>query len=170
MTDYTRKELAAINAAWRDLAYLADCSSWSNPPRLADALRYEARERGASVAKVLMVRDALQGMTAPLSAADLFYQLSPGIATAHMFGAWVATQTGRLESLALNFKTTAAAAIAAHDAAQQRAMDAFRKGEPSAADQIAAGRVYRYGAWVEAGSPDDLRWQATANDDPERLP
>lgn len=131
MTDYTRKELAAINAAWRDLAYLAECSSWSNPPRLADALRYETRERGASVAKVLMVRDALQGMTAPLSAADLFYMLSPGIATAHMFGAWLGERsTGRLAGLCSNFKTTAAAAIAAHGAAQQRAMDAFRKGQP----------------------------------------
>lgn len=131
MTDYTRKELAAINAAWRDLAYLAECTSWSNPPRLADALRYETRERGASVAKVLMVRDALQGMTAPLSAADLFYQLSPGICTAHMFGAWLGERsTGRLAGLCSNFKTTAAAAIEAHDAAQKRAMDAFRKDQP----------------------------------------
>lgn len=136
MTDYTRKELAAINAAWRDLAYLAECSSWGNPPRLADALRYEAGsrhdqgKRGASVAKVLMVRDALRGMTAPLSAADL-WALSPGICTAHMFGAWLGERsTGRLAGLCSNFKTTAAAAIAAHDAAQQRAMDAFRKDQP----------------------------------------
>lgn len=127
MTDYTRKELAAINAAWQDLAYLAECSSWSNPPRLADALRYETRERGAAVAKVLMVYAALQGMTAIKHAAYVadLWALSPGICTAHMFGAWVVTQTGRLERLASDFKTTAAAAIAAHDAAQKRWLGAL---------------------------------------------
>jgi len=131
MADYTRKEAELIRTAYDALAYLAECSSWSNPPRLREALRYETKQRkGQLVAKALMVREALEAAKAARgvqawgrdsSPSELWYRLSPGILTAYLFAAWCGSDTGgRLAKLTDEFITKATLAAAAHQAAIDR--------------------------------------------------
>ena len=128
MTDYTRKESLAISAAYSALAYLAECSSWADPPRLREALRYETKQRSGSLtAKALMVREALggvmvsRGVGVQCSAAELWSRCSPGILSAYLFGGWCGIQEGRLRRLADDFVTKAEAANVAHQDSLDRA-------------------------------------------------
>jgi hypothetical protein len=97
VTDYTRKEAAAIRSAYCALAYIAECTDISAPIRLREAVRYEAKQRSSvRVAEALMVSQAAAGidsspafratLASPLDAAGL-WQLSTGLAVAYMFGA-----------------------------------------------------------------------------------
>lgn len=130
-TDYTRREVQTIRDAYSALAYLAECSSWSNPPRLSDALRYETKQRSSQlVAKALMVREAMGGVRAArgvsgyvtVTPAEL-WDLSTGLAVAHMFGASIANMQPRA-GLVDAFLAAADAADAAHRAAIGRAWEA----------------------------------------------
>jgi hypothetical protein len=133
MTEYTRKESLAINAAFSALAYIAECSSWGDPPRLREALRYETRQRGSSlVAKALIVREALggvmvsRGVGVQCSAAELWSRCSPGILSGYLFGGWCGIQQGRLCKLTDEFVTKAEASNEAHGNAIDRGYAAVR--------------------------------------------
>lgn len=137
MTDYTRKEAETIRTAYSALAYLAECSSWANPPRLKDALQYETKQRSSqNVAKSLMVREALQGvldsrMERLPSLERLWDERSPGLLTAYLFGGWCGAQgtthgaeRNRLQRLTDEFVTKAEASIVAHQDAIDRGWEA----------------------------------------------
>lgn len=127
MTDYTHKEAETIRSAYRALAYIAECSSWSDPARLAAALSHERRGRGILTAKALMVREAWRATQGdPCSAAQMWSRFSPGILTAYMFGAWCAIfQEGRLAKLTGEFIAKAEASNAAHEAMMLRGLEAL---------------------------------------------
>lgn len=141
MTDYTRKEAAAISAAWQSLRYLAETMDCSAPVRLDEALRYEAKHRSSrTVAMALIVREAADGWSAmrlggaahPLLRPFDMWRLSTGLAVAHMFGSEMASKydassmhadqvgAGRYRDRCRDFVAVAGAAISAHDAAQTR--------------------------------------------------
>ncbi len=100
--EYTRKEKAAIDAAYTYLEYLAGYDM-GGPGRLHECLKYEKAGRdGLTIAKLLLVENAWRGVEnfrdgQELTASEL-YRFSRGCAYARMFGGDLARRAAQYGS------------------------------------------------------------------------
>lgn len=87
MATYTKAERAAINAAFGKIAYLCNCTNWSDTPQLREALKLERRETGDTVtARAMVVKAWHEGATNPDTPARAIYYVRPGYQRAFMLG------------------------------------------------------------------------------------
>lgn len=124
---HTNKERDAINSAYHEIVYAAECCDWKAPQMLREALKMEKRERSSvTTAKALQVRCFYEGWKAPKSInAQGLYAMAQGCIMATIAGAGL---RGRLDRIHRDGRANRAypdlrklrAAIAAHDAALER--------------------------------------------------
>jgi len=137
MPTYTCAEAAVIRSAFAQIDYIAETKDCSAPFRLREALKYETRHRSnRTVAQALMVAAFMEGMDGywrqtPATPADL-YDISTGLAFAHMFGADTARRhatsrehvdqvgAGRFRDRVRDLVAVAGEAAKAHAAQQER--------------------------------------------------
>ncbi len=105
MTDYTRKERAAINAAWSWLELMAEKSGHSESGMLEAAYLMDRASRGSHFStKVVLMREAYEGLLARVQFSEGKERLCPGAVLAYCLGmrldhnraiAQLANKTGR---------------------------------------------------------------------------
>jgi hypothetical protein len=131
--EYTRKEVETINRAWSQMEYIADMEHTIGR-KLADALKYERRERSSlTAARALLVECAANvdgdGNTRPTeyTPADICC-LSDGCATAFMVGAyWRSREHNHYTAKEYaRFAPMAADAARANHASTRRMLDAIK--------------------------------------------
>jgi len=123
MTQFTKSERTAIDAAFYAISDLCDCTNWSDAPALKAALKLERQQVGDTTAARAMVCAAWSrgASNADVAAREIFH-LRPGYLAALMLGVSHAVEraandyTGPKVSAARALCVDAAAANDAHTA------------------------------------------------------
>lgn len=126
--EFTAPERKAIDAAYRALAYLCDCTDWSDAPALREALKLERAQTGnATAAKAMVCKAWAEGLDNPDKPASAFYWIRPGYLRAFLMG--VGHKVRRADDsytgpMVAEARELCVAAIAANDAHTARIVEA----------------------------------------------
>jgi hypothetical protein len=84
---FTESERAAIDAAWRSIHRLCECTDWSDGPKWREAERLERRETGNSIlARAMICKAWFEGLNGAEKPARDFYWIRPGYLQAFLLG------------------------------------------------------------------------------------
>lgn len=129
MTEYTKPEVEAINAAWRSIGELCSRTNWSDGPAWREAERLERKQvpsdcsqRTAS-ARAMICKAWAEGLANPDATARKLYWIRPGYLAALMLGVRHAVERRGDDyngPLVEECRTLCDAAIAANEAHTRR--------------------------------------------------
>lgn len=132
MTAYTKAEAAAINAAWRAIMDLCECTNWSDGAQWKEAEKAERREvadgvaPASAAARAMICKAWAEGFDNPGQPARNLYFIRAGYLRALMLGVRHAIEragTDYCGPMVANARALCTAAIAANDAHTRRIVE-----------------------------------------------
>ena len=92
MIEFTKAERAAIDAAYRSIAYLCSCTNWSDAGQWRDAEKLERKQAAAGEknvgtwARAMIVKGWAEGLDNPDKPARDIFWIRPGYLSAFLLG------------------------------------------------------------------------------------
>lgn len=137
MENYTKEQAAAIDAAWRAIRYLCECTKWSDAPTWSDAEKLERREfanagySAATAARAMIVKGWAEGLGNPDMPARKLCIIRAGYLTALLLGVRHAVEqrgTDYTGPMVEEARALCDAAIAANEAHTRRVVEGVSHG------------------------------------------
>jgi len=131
MAQYTKQEVAAINAAWRAISHLCSCTNWSDPDGWREAEKLERRQaadfkQATTWARAMICNSWAHGFDNPDVPARNLYYIRPGALIARLLGVRHAVERANHHyngPMVREARTLCEAALAADRAHSQRIAD-----------------------------------------------
>ena len=134
MTEFTKAETAAINAAWRSITHLCSCTNWSDAGHWRDAEKLERKQAPTDEpravtqtwARAIICKQWLAGLESPETPARSIYYIRPGALRAFLLGVGHAVERAGTDyngPMVEEARELCRAAVAANDAHTARILE-----------------------------------------------